>query len=510
MTIPQFRKLSQEINPIIPITVVPTTASLADMARALSKNKSEHKRIIGLPNINLRNGEVVELRLDIPAYELYNVWVNAIHIAGQRNMYSNTSVGNNAIFGDSKAHTKALKIATGTSKGPFARIAVSWENQTVEQTEQEISRALEDSQQPNSTWKQIGFNPSRSGYFYDKANLKPVASASRVLQLGPLVMAQNVQYAPTEEANVNFSPRPQIPDIPQEHFEYRNRKSHIEGLTDKDLKGKFNKILLDSMSGEGLKVLSEKGIPFGVVWLEEDGGWGGYWAADRDVIAISIKPTIINGRPVKGELERAALHEYGHMVMNRLFRMLSMTNEDVRYDEGTGRIYHDITDFTPEFEAALKADAQALGLSEGLSNVDPILNEKAHLLIKGYIKDSQGSFFVPKPYDGRLDGYYDIIDAMTRGEASDVYHLYGHGESYYAQGPTEINDFGNYVLHETAANMFEAKYNKDQIAWNYMKENLPNLVQTFDSMMAKYDGQTKFINDEAMIVQRTHARSQYL
>jgi hypothetical protein len=330
-------------------------------------------------------------------------------------------------------------------------------------------------------------------------------------------MAQNVQYAGPESA-VNFSPRPRIPDIPQEHFEYRNRKSHIEGLTDKDLKGKFNKILLDSMNGEGLKVLSEKGIPYGIEWLEEDGGWGGYWAADRDVIAISIKPTIIDGRPVKGELERAALHEYGHMVMNRLLKMeiaklrSNPGSENykqflVLYNQMT---YKDITDFTPEFEAALKADAQALGLSEGLSNVDPILNEKAHLLIKGYIKDSQGSFFVPKPYDGRLDGYYDIIDAMTRGEASDVYHLYGHGESYYAQGPTEINDFGNYVLHETAANMFEAKYNKDQIAWNYMKENLPNLVQTFDSMMAKYDGQTKFINDEAMIVQRTHARSQYL
>ena len=109
------------------------------------------------------------------------------------------------MFGHSLTSSKkALGIATEqTAKTPFAVINVVWENQTVEQTEQEIAEALEDSKQPNSAWKQIGFNPQRASYFYDKANLKPVASADRVLQVGPLVMALNVQYA-GEEVTQSF------------------------------------------------------------------------------------------------------------------------------------------------------------------------------------------------------------------------------------------------------------------------------------------------------------------
>jgi len=201
----QLRKFIQKYNPPQPITEPPVTATLTNLVKALDLNKSSSKRILGLPGINIRDGEAVSFRLDIPAYTNYDIWVNTIKPVAGPPIYSNISVGNDAAFGYKPTFPeKALNIATGkTIKTPFGVINVVWENQTVEQTEREIAEALEDSKQPNSTWKQIGFNPQRASYFYDKANLKPVASASRVLQVGPLVMAQNVQYA-GEEVTQSF------------------------------------------------------------------------------------------------------------------------------------------------------------------------------------------------------------------------------------------------------------------------------------------------------------------
>jgi hypothetical protein len=349
MTIPQFRKLSQEINPIIPITAVPTTASLADVVRALTKNKSENRRIIGLPNVNIRDGESVGFRLDIPAYESYNVWVNAIHIKGQKNMYSNASVGNNAIFGNNSK--QALKVATGTPKSPFAVIDVAWENQNIEQTEQEITRALQDSQQENSTWKQIGFNPNRSGYFYDKANLKPVASASRVLQLGPLVMAQNVQYVPTEEANVKFSPsggkivpssviknsRPNyemqraLNIVPPseallEKGTYAkdmvdaNNKSITQKENDKYY-GRFYHYLQSSVTPEAWQMLVKWSTPTAILWdantdpnISTNQPAKNFYHAASDIIYLNTSPSLslISNKPLERDVEQAVVHEFSH------------------------------------------------------------------------------------------------------------------------------------------------------------------------------------------------------
>jgi hypothetical protein len=42
-------------------------------------------------------------------------------------------------------------------------------------------------------WTQVGMNPYRASYFYDKADGLPVTFADEVVQIGPLVMAKNVK-----------------------------------------------------------------------------------------------------------------------------------------------------------------------------------------------------------------------------------------------------------------------------------------------------------------------------
>jgi hypothetical protein len=46
-----------------------------------------------------------------------------------------------------------------------------------------------------SPWRQIGMNPFRHSFFYDRRNGKPVVSASEVVQIGGLVYAKDVEYA---------------------------------------------------------------------------------------------------------------------------------------------------------------------------------------------------------------------------------------------------------------------------------------------------------------------------
>lgn len=105
-----------------------------------------------------------------------------------------------------------------------------------------------------------------------------------------------------------------------------------------------------------------------------------------------------------------------------------------------------------------------------------------------------------------LVGFGDIMDAMTNGQASDDYGVWGHGRSYFDQTKKNIEMEGNRKLHETGANMFEAKYNIDQTAWNYMKIHIPHLVKAFDNMLAKYDGKMELWNRDGEVVKQTHLR----
>ena len=411
MTVPKFRELVEKYNPIIAITEVPTTASLADVVKALDTNKSGTKRILGLPNVNIKDGEAVSFRLDIPAYESYDVWVNTIRKEKQ-NYYSNIGVGNNAIFGGK--HTAALKVASGyvlpsgrkIAKSPFAVIDVEWKNQNIEQTEQEIAAALQDSKQPNSEWKQIGFNPNRSGYFYDKATFLPVANASRVLQLGPLVMAQNVQYVSKEEANVNFESYEKrqswdgsdpiqekllvTTPIDIEQQKALNLFIEDEGLwtgksvprtgghtlptllnkeeaiakygtfldpnitsgvsTNDYSSGIFMHRLINAMHPRALSHIKNWGVPAYIIHSPQsyEPGKRAFYRAEEDLIFVRTTPqtNIISNQPNQRDLEVMSLHEYGHFIHNRLAEI----------NEGNARFERDAWYNPPKFVEAFESD----------------------------------------------------------------------------------------------------------------------------------------------------------
>ncbi|NBR62421.1 MAG: hypothetical protein EBT86_12485, partial [Actinobacteria bacterium] len=160
---------------------VPAPATDADAQLALNKNQILRWK----QTENIKPGTEVGLRLDINAYQNHGVWVNSIHPKDGKVVYAAVSRITNAIFPNAGA--KALKVATGeTVKSPFARIEGNWSPISNEDAVKLMQDVFYDPE-----WTQVGYNPIRHSYFFDRATGDQVVSADEVIQIGPLVLAKN-------------------------------------------------------------------------------------------------------------------------------------------------------------------------------------------------------------------------------------------------------------------------------------------------------------------------------
>jgi len=197
----QYRELAENYLPLKPITSMPKMPSKEEIAMALNEDKVK-KGIVGV-NKSFKNGERISSRLDIPAYEGYDTWVVSLHdgtkTGGKALGYGQTAVLKNVDF---KSSSKgALNIASQkTNKSTIARIYGDWQNKDSKEVYKLATKLLEESKKPNSEWVQVGMNPYRASYFYDKATGLPVTGADEVIQVGPLVLAKNVKKASPDDA----------------------------------------------------------------------------------------------------------------------------------------------------------------------------------------------------------------------------------------------------------------------------------------------------------------------
>ena len=90
---------------------------------------------------------------------------------------------------------KALNIAEGAGKTPFAVMDGYFKNTPPKDAVVLATKYMNDPQ-----WTQVGMNPRRAGYFYDKVDGMPVSEADEVIQVGPLVLAKNVKKFKPEES----------------------------------------------------------------------------------------------------------------------------------------------------------------------------------------------------------------------------------------------------------------------------------------------------------------------
>ena len=206
----QYRQIAKEQSPIEPFTEVPEPATFEKIAAVLKGEggngiKKLLKGIIGF-NRNIKQGEKVLSRLDIPAYNNFNTWIATVTHKG-KSMYGSTAVLKNVEF---KPHTTpSLKIAKGEGgKEPFATMRGNWQNTSSKDIRKfvedndilEKSLKYEDKLSPdqirdvNEEWVQVGFNPERHGFFYHKSGKhkgRPIFEADEMIQIGALVLARN-------------------------------------------------------------------------------------------------------------------------------------------------------------------------------------------------------------------------------------------------------------------------------------------------------------------------------
>lgn len=182
-------------RPVKPYTELPPSASNDDLTRAL-KGKNQAEKI----NASIEPGQRVHLRLDIPAYTRHNVWAPTIHSdtntgkIGPAISHQATAVIDNVeMFIDhskgNQVHKKGhpINIARGEiAKYPLATIVGNWIPATVEQAREEAQIALNDPE-----WIQVGMDPRRHSYFYDRKTRTPVEGGERAIQIGGLIFLKN-------------------------------------------------------------------------------------------------------------------------------------------------------------------------------------------------------------------------------------------------------------------------------------------------------------------------------
>lgn len=185
----EYDRIVNQFKPVMPYGFVPQPATYDDAMRALNEAK---RPMFGKAG-EIATGEQTDLRLDIPAYKDHGVWVNSIHRKDAPTVYGSVSAVKNATMIGSP--DKAMKVATGeTAKAPFAVIRGEW-NPMDEQT------AVKNAQKylKHKDWRQVGYDPERHGYFYDRTTMEPILGAEEVIQIGPLVLAKKPRYGAKAE-----------------------------------------------------------------------------------------------------------------------------------------------------------------------------------------------------------------------------------------------------------------------------------------------------------------------
>jgi hypothetical protein len=170
-------------KPVSPFSFVPQPVSHEEAIAALNKQQQPKYGAIH----EIEEGSPAKLRLDIPAYTRFGKWINSIHQPNKPTVYNNVSHVTDAVMDASV--DKGMKIAGGGSKTPYATINGLWK--PVDETSA-VKRAQEYLNHPD--WAQVGFDPERHSYFYDRATMQPVSFAEEVLQIGPLVLAKKPKY----------------------------------------------------------------------------------------------------------------------------------------------------------------------------------------------------------------------------------------------------------------------------------------------------------------------------
>tara|TARA_A100000172_G_scaffold4520_1_gene2698 strand:+ start:44 stop:3490 length:3447 start_codon:yes stop_codon:yes gene_type:complete len=212
ITLGEFKEARDILKPRKTYGTVPKLYENFDIIGSLPGAKGKEYGIVGV-NKNLKSGELVSSRFDIPAYRDYGRYVVTIRKGNELFGYAPTAILKNVKFtGNPNASKfskikdpgkKSFKIAQGKSKTPFAVMEGKWQNMSPESTHKYAEDLMDAGKvnkygETDKEWTEIGFDPASKSSFYNRSTGEPIFAADKVVQIGPMLLARGIKK-PTKE-----------------------------------------------------------------------------------------------------------------------------------------------------------------------------------------------------------------------------------------------------------------------------------------------------------------------
>ena len=183
--------IDQAINENFPAQLVEVPRSVAELPdRAViddAIDKGQRDKRIDVSTIEA--GEKVAIRQDVPAMTRKGVGVVTVKSKAGNSYEAAVRITEPDFIPNEK---KSLRIAMGEAKGPHIVINGKWA------ADQSMPDDLE-------TWTQVGYNPDRHSFYYDRATMQQVTGGSEAYQIGNTVFVKDAQYGDGQISDISYS-----------------------------------------------------------------------------------------------------------------------------------------------------------------------------------------------------------------------------------------------------------------------------------------------------------------
>jgi hypothetical protein len=483
----EYIEIVRKNQPIKTFKSVPALPSVRDIVNSLDENKVA-TGIVGVTK-NIEDGDKIASRLDIPAYEDFDTWVVSVHDGdkeGKSIAYGQTAVLKNVNFKTFPG--PAIRIAMGTqSKSTIARIFGNWVNEDPEAVHDRAKKLMDDPE-----WIQVGMNPFRHSYFYDKTDGMPVATADEVVQVGALVLAKNAKkvlpsdpmFTTKSAEGLEIQFQKQLPARVNDQINNVISEQKALGKTPVEVAKEATKYLKSTDAYNKLgdrdkaKVLSGVKRLSGMrvkVTVDE-------YASLKDQIRLeekAAKGAIFDHKKSLNNLINSvrALAKAGKISTFRAGVIISrIAKTNLRSPESVKKTLNYVADIFDNANLAMKISRARSLVKNAKRNINSKIGQNPDLFNAGKILVSIDPAFIPTPM---IDDYLDIMEVI--GERARVLSIKDSGEL-----TAKMNVIINAVINESEESAIsgenttvkETPEESKQAADSIIKEILSDKLET--------------------------------
>jgi hypothetical protein len=243
--------IDQAINDNFPAQLVdPPKAESELPSRAIIDDAiNEGQRRDQIAKSNIQPGEAVTIRQDVPAMTRKGVGVVTIKGKSGNSYDAAARISDPQFILNEK---KSLEIGMGGAKGPHIAIRGKWSS------DQSMPADL-------NQWTQVGFNPDRHSFYYDRATMKQVVGGSEAYQIGNTVFVKDAQFGDGQISNISYSIGMTVAPLRRDSLSELNKKE----MQKRASSAKFihlQQVIDDVANAYGVKIESRQPVIGG--WVE--------------------------------------------------------------------------------------------------------------------------------------------------------------------------------------------------------------------------------------------------